>query len=156
MDVETNEIICRDLAMPHSPRVYDDELYILLSATGELVKVNIENRSYEVIKKLHGFVRGMAQFDDYLFIGLSKLREKSVAFGDLPIAETSQAAGIVILHLPTKSVVGNIKYEASVEEIYDVKVLPGVNRPGLLNTERGDHRIALSLPGAGYWAIREK
>ena len=28
--------------MPHTPRIFNDELYVLLSATGELVKVNPE------------------------------------------------------------------------------------------------------------------
>lgn len=37
MDVSSGEIVVEGLPMPHSPRVYDGKLYLLLSGTGELV-----------------------------------------------------------------------------------------------------------------------
>ena len=40
MDVHSNETICEGLPMPHSPRLYDGKLYLLLSATGELVTIS--------------------------------------------------------------------------------------------------------------------
>ena len=156
IDIENNKIIADGLAMPHSPRLYNNELYVLLSATGELAKVNISNGSVEVIKEMNGFVRGMDKHGDFLFIGLSKLRESSNTFADLPISKKSIFAGIVVIHLPTKSLAGYIKYENSVEEIYDVKVLPGMKRPGLLNHIKEDHKIALTTPEAEYWAVKQE
>ena len=120
MDVTSGEIILRDLPMPHSPRVYDGQVYLLLSATGELVSVDPEKGTYDVVKRLPGFVRGMARYGNYLFVGLSRLRQKSSAFGDLPIAKESVFCGVIVLHLPRGDIVGHIKYETSCEEIYDV------------------------------------
>ncbi|HMQ01095.1 MAG TPA: TIGR03032 family protein, partial [Cyclobacteriaceae bacterium] len=156
IDIESNQIIADGLAMPHSPRLYNNELYVLLSATGELARVNMLNGKTEIIKEMNGFVRGMDRFGDFLFIGLSKLRESSNTFADLPISKKSVFAGIVVFHLPTKSIVGYIKYENSVEEIYDVKVLQGTRRPGLLNHMKEDHRIALTSPEAEYWAVKKE
>ena len=73
MHVPSGELLLRDLPMPHTPRVYDGKLYILLSATGELVVADTEKGSYEVVTQLPGFVRGMARYHDYLFVGLSRL-----------------------------------------------------------------------------------
>ncbi|UII31748.1 TIGR03032 family protein [Fulvivirga ulvae] len=154
IDVETCETITRNLAMPHSPRIYDGELFALLSATGELIKIDIHTGKYEVIKKFDGFVRGMVRHGDYLFIGLSKLRENSSAFRDLPIAKRSLFCGIIILHLPTVGIVGHIKYESSVEEIYDVKIMAGSRRPGLLNHEGVNHKVAITSPVGDFWAVK--
>ena len=155
MDVERNEILLKDLPMPHSPRIYDGRLLLLLSATGELVEVDLTQQTYTVLKELNGFVRGMDRYGDYLFVGLSKLRKTSTAFGDLPIAKRSPVCGVVVIHMPTMSIVGHIHYAASVEEVFDVKILPGMVRPGLLGTQRADHQLALALPDTGFWAVAE-
>lgn len=154
IDVTTNEVVVDGLPMPHSPRFYDGKLYVLLSGTGELAEVDIQNKKYTVRKQLDGFVRGMDRIGDYLFIGLSKLRQTSTAFADLPIAKRSVFSGIMVMHLPTNSISGFIKYENSVEEIYDVKVLPGMQRPGILNHEKSDFRMAISFPDKTFWATQ--
>jgi len=152
IDVSSDEIILNKLPMPHSPRIYDGKLYLLLSATGELVYVDQNKGSYEVITRLSGFVRGLARYQDYLFVGLSKLRQKSSAFRDLPIAKKSLFCGIVVVYLPKGNIVGHIKYENSVEEIYDVQVLPELTRPGLMSPAKSTHRLALVMPKETFWA----
>lgn len=152
MDIEKNSILAENLAMPHSPRIYDGKLYVLLSANGELAEVDPNNGQLQIVKTFPGFVRGMDRAGDYLFIGLSKLRETSSSFRDLPIADKSLFAGIVVMHLPTGSITGHIKYETSVEEIYDVKILNGLRRPGILSPEKGERKMAITTPDADYWA----
>ena len=151
MDVASREIILEGLPMPHSPRVYDDRLYLLLSATGELVCVDSEAGTYEVVAKMPGFVRGMARVGDYLFIGLSRLRTSSRTFGDLPIAKESVFSGVYVVYLPGGHIVGHLKYLASCEEIYDLAALPGVRRPGMMGLDQ-EHRRGLSIPTTGFWA----
>lgn len=150
-DVEKNKIIARDLAMPHSPRIFNNELYVLLSATGELVKVDVNTGKYEVIVKIEGFVRGMSLHEDYLFIGLSKLRQNSSTFAKLPFAHKANHAGIVAVHLPTKSIAGQITYLSSLDEIYDVHVLSGKIRPNILNTLTEAHKEAVMTPETTFW-----
>lgn len=152
MDVESNEIICSGLAMPHTPRLFKEELYVLLSAKGELAKIDTQSGKIETVARLDGFVRGMALQGDYLFVGISKLRQNSSAFGKLPFAAKAKQAGIAIIHLPTGSLAGQIHYHISLDEIYDVAVLPQKMRPNILNTRNAAYLQGLTTPDATYWA----
>ena len=152
IDTSNHEVVLKDLPMPHSPRWFDGQLYLLLSATGELVQVDIERQSYQVIKSLNGFIRGMAKHGDYLFIGTSKLRENSSTFKHLEIAKLANKASVIVMHLPTQSIVAEMVYHNSVDEIYDIQIIPDKRRPGILNTEGDIHKQALSLPRATFWA----
>ena len=134
MDVSSGEIVVEGLPMPHSPRVYDGKLYLLLSGTGELVCAEPETGGYEVVAQLPGFVRGMARCGDYLFVGLSKLRKTSSTFAALPISEQAVFSGIVVVSLSEGRIVEHLRYETGVEEIYDVQVLSegaAINTPQL-------------------------
>lgn len=153
MDVPSNSIVAEGLSMPHSPRIYNNKLYVLESSAGNLVCIDPMNGKKEIIVSLDGFARGMDKIGDFLFIGLSKLRKKSATFNDLPIAKKSLFCGIVVVHLPTAKIVGHLKYENSVEEIYDVRIMPGMRRPGLVSAQKAEHRLALTTPEEDYWAI---
>lgn len=152
IDVETNEIILDKLPMPHSPMMHKGELYMLLSASGEFVKVNLAERKYEVVKNLNGFCRGMDIYGDYAFIAMSKLRKNSSTFAKLPFAKTADAAGIKVIHLPTAAIVGEFTYLSSVDEIYSLKILGNSTRPNILNTTNPFHKLSLSIPGETFWA----
>jgi uncharacterized protein (TIGR03032 family) len=151
-EIESNEIIAENLGMPHSPKIFNNELYVLLSATGELVKINPTTGEKEVIVKLEGFVRGMSLYKDYLFIGLSKLRENSSTFSKLKFEHKANESGIYIVHLPSKSIAGKITYLSSVDEIYDIHILADSIRPNIMNTLTPDYKKSLMIPGATYWA----
>ena len=150
-DVSTNEVVAEGLPMPHTPRLFNGRLYLLLSATGEVVEIDRATGERRTVCAPGGFVRGMALAGEYLFVGLSKLRRESSTFGKLPFAGRANVAGIAIVHLPTGARAGHIRYLSSVDEIYDVHVLGGKRRPNILNTLTPDHRAALSTPEATYW-----
>lgn len=152
IDVDSNEVLLGGLAMPHSPRIYNGDLYMLLSATGELINVNTESGTYEVVKKFDGFCRGLAIYNDYAFVGFSKLRKNSSTFAKLSFSEKANFAGIKIIHLPTNAEVCEIIYQSSVDEIYEVEVLPNMIRPNVLNTINEVHKYALAIPGTTFWA----
>lgn len=152
-DIDSDEVIATGLAMPHSPRIFNNELYVLLSATGELVKVDVKTGKYENVIKTDGFVRGMSLYKDYLFIGLSKLRKNSSTFGKLSFAEKANQSGVLIVHLPTASIAGKISYETSVDEIYDVHILGDKIRPNIMNTLNENYKLGLMTPESTYWAL---
>ena len=153
MDIDTGEVIVQNLRMPHSPRLFNGELFVLFSATGEIVKIFPETGTFETIARIDGFVRGMAQYQDFLFVGLSKLRQNSSTFAKLEIAKKASYSGIAVFHLPTGSFYGEIRYSASVDEIYDIQVLPGKIRPNILNTIQPEYKEGLSIPGTTFWAM---
>jgi uncharacterized protein (TIGR03032 family) len=152
IDVETNETILDKLPMPHSPMIYNGEMYMLLSASGEFVKVNMKEKKLEVIKKLDGFCRGLDIIGDYAFVAMSKLRKNSSTFAKLPFADKAGVAGIKVIHLPTKAIVGEFVYLASVEEIYALKILKNTIRPNIINPSNPIHKYSLSIPGSTFWA----
>ena len=94
----------------------------------------------------------MAFQDEYMFVGKSKLRASSSIFKNLDMAKNDIKAGVVVLHIPTGRILGEINYLNSVEEIYDVQILPGLIRPNILSPEDDFHFQSLSIPTATFWA----
>lgn len=152
IDIETHKIIAEGLSMPHSPRIYNNELYVLLSGTGELIKIDPESGNHEVIIKTDSFIRGMSFHKDYLFIGISKLRDSSTTFGKLKDINEDADAGVLIIHLPTRKIFGRITYPELIEEIYDVHILAGKLRPNILNTDEEDYKSGLMIPNKTFWS----
>lgn len=155
IDVKTDAILLDNLPMPHSPMLYKGALYFLLSASGQLVRYDLQTKQTEVVKELDGFCRGLDIVDDYAFVGMSKLRKNSSTFAKLEFSDKATTAGIKIIHLPTKAMVAELSYEASVDEIYEVKLLKGSLRPNILNTTNPIYKRALSIPETTFWAREE-
>ncbi len=151
--VPTNKIVVDGLAMPHSPRYYDGKVYVLLSASGQLLCYDPEKNTSDIVADLGGFVRGMSKVDNYLFIGLSKIRKTSKGFKDLPIADKANSAGVIIFDMNIKEIVAFIIYESSVDEIYDVKTIKNTKRPGIVTPQKKVHNFAVSFPNASFWKI---
>lgn len=152
MHIPTNEIIAEGLAMPHAPRWYDGKLYCLLSAKEALICIDPQNGHVETVAHIPGFVRGMAKHGDYLFIATSKVRKESSTFKHLELTANEDNASIQVLHLPSAKIVAGMTWKASVDEIYDVQILPNTSRPNILNTYQDDHYKALLLPHTTYWS----
>jgi hypothetical protein len=94
----------------------------------------------------------MCKHGDFLFIGTSKLRKSSTTFKALEIDKEADKAGIVVVHLPSAKVVASMQWHNSVDEIYDIQVLPDTRRANILNTYQDTHHKALMLPNTTYWS----
>lgn len=138
IDVKTNQIICRRLSMPHSPRVHKGELWVLNSGTGELgvvvpAKDGESEGHFEAKVFCPGFVRGLAFCGDYAFVGLSKPRYKR--FEGLALDEKLKAVdsdpwcGIQIIQLSTGTCVDWLRIDGNLAELYDLEVIPKVMAP---------------------------
>jgi len=130
IDMYSNTILARGLAMPHSLRIYQGDLWVLNSGTGEIGLITA--RGWEPLMYLPGFVRGLAFHGPYAFVGLSKIREKQT-FGGLPIEEKAKElkCGVQVVNIETGVVVGLLEFTEKVEELYDVQIIPHRN-PRLL------------------------
>ncbi|MBL8829256.1 MAG: TIGR03032 family protein [Planctomycetaceae bacterium] len=127
MEVPTGKIITRGLAMPHSPRVYQGQLFVLDSGHGRLTAVEANTGRLAPVAALPGYTRGLAFHGPYAFVGLSKIREKST-FGGVPIAEdrAKLKCGVGVIHLPTGRLAAHFEFVTGVEEIFDVQLIPNV------------------------------
>jgi protein O-GlcNAc transferase len=130
IDVPTSQTIVRGLAMPHSPRVHNGQLWVLDSGHGRLSRVDLPTGQTEAVTHLPGYTRGLAFHGPYAFIGLSRIRETSV-FGGIPIAAHREQlkCGVAVVDLRTGRLVAHFCFASGVSEIFAVEVLPGVRCP---------------------------
>lgn len=152
IDVETDEIVLRGLSMPHSPRWYQDKLWLLNSGTGELWRIDPTTWKHEVVCALPGFGRGLTLLGNYALIGLCQSRETHI-FGELPLQERFEQliCGVAVVDLQQGSLVGLLEFPTGCRELYDVKFLPGILRPNLLNSDKEAVREAFIAPEFAYW-----
>jgi uncharacterized protein (TIGR03032 family) len=132
IDVPSNRTVARGFAMPHSPRVHQDRVWLLDSGAGRLVTVDPATGEVRPVAEQPGYARGLALHGSYAFIGLSKIRETST-FGGMPIAQRRESlrCGVGVVDLAAGRNVAHLEFQAGVDEIFDVQVLPGVRLPAL-------------------------
>ena len=135
LDVASSEIIVRGLSMPHSPRWYDDRLWLLESGSGSVGLVDPARQCYQSIATLPGFTRGLDFYGPLAFIGLSQVRESAVfsgiAIAERPVAE--RCCGVWVIDIRSGQTVAFVKFEDAVQEIFAVEVLVNSRFPDLIN-----------------------
>ncbi len=150
IDVQANEIICRSLSMPHSPRWHDGKLYVLNSGAGEFGTVNLASGKFEPICFCPGYARGLAIVGNFAVIGLSTCRENrtfsGLALDDALAAKDVQPrCGLLVVDLRTGDIAHSLNIEGIVRELYDVAILPGVIMPGALGFKTEEIRRTITI-----------
>jgi uncharacterized protein (TIGR03032 family) len=152
IDISTSEIMLRGLSMPHSPRWYDNRLWVLNSGTGELLLVDPNNGRTTVACRLPGYLRGLTFVGPYALVGLCKIREKHI-FGGLPVQQLHEVlpCGIAIIDLRSGTQTGFFEFTEGCEELFEIQFLPGIRRPMILSLEKPQVRQAVCNPDSSYW-----
>ncbi|MEM7020864.1 MAG: TIGR03032 family protein [Pseudomonadota bacterium] len=147
IDVETNEILCRGLSMPHSPRWYDNRLWVLESGKGNLSTVNPQTSEVTAVATLPGFTRGLDFIGRWAFIGLSQVRETAV-FSGIPITESLQEriSGVWMVDIHTGDIVAFLRFEDLIQEIFAVQILHGIRFPEVVDPDNEILANSYSLP----------
>ncbi len=138
MEVPSGRVIATGFAMPHSPRFFQDKLWVLDSGRGRLTTVDISTGAIQPMGEMPGYTRGLAMQGQFAFVGLSKIRETST-FGGVPIAARIDElkCGVGVFDLHSGQTVATFQFVTGVDEIFDVSVLPGVRSPAF----RGPHTV---------------
>ncbi|QEH39160.1 hypothetical protein OJF2_77720 [Aquisphaera giovannonii] len=127
MEVESGEVVASGLSMPHSPRIHAGRLWACESGAGTLGVVDPATGRYEPVAAAPGFTRGLDFAGRFAFVGLSQVRESAV-FSGIPIterlAERDRTCGVAVVDIVTGSVVGLLRFDGAVQEIFAVAVLP--------------------------------
>ena len=154
IDVVTNEIVCEGLSMPHSPRWYRDELWVLNSGRGEIGKVNLKRRRFEPLAFCPGYLRGLTFVGDHAVVTLSQPRHDKTFNGlelddELAKRDATAQCGLQVVDLRSGEISHWVKVEHQVTEIYDVVALPGAIRPMSLGlkTDEIERLLVLDPPG---------
>ncbi|MDJ0681022.1 MAG: TIGR03032 family protein [Xenococcaceae cyanobacterium MO_167.B52] len=134
IDVPSNEIVATGLSMPHSPRVYQDRLWVHNSGTGYFGLIELKTGKFQPVTFCPGYLRGLAFINNYAVVGISQPRENQT-FSNLPLDDnlaaykTEPYCGLLVIDLKTGKMVHSLLIEGIVSELYDVAILPGVKRP---------------------------
>jgi uncharacterized protein (TIGR03032 family) len=147
-------VVAERLSMPHSPRVYQGRLWLLNSGTGTLGSIDFTSGTFVPLVFCPGYLRGLAFAGHYAIVGLSRPRHDKT-FGGLALEQelTQRGAdarcGLLVIDLRTGDTVHWVRLEGMVSELYDVVVLPGVNRPTLFGfkTDEIQRTISVGDPG---------
>jgi uncharacterized protein (TIGR03032 family) len=152
IDVQANEIITRNLSMPHSPRWHNGKVWLLNSGDGQLGYVDPANGQFVPVADCPGFARGLHIVGDYAIVGLSKLRDNTFSSGlrikqKLEDAHVPQRCGLLVISLKTGKVEHWLTIEGTITELYDVAFLPGIQRPYTPGFGQPElHRHAFNVP----------
>lgn len=159
IDVQANQVVLEGLSMPHSPRLYRGELWVLNSGTGELGVVRGLGKgaksapSFEPRAFCPGFLRGLSFHGDFAFVGLSKPRYKRfeglALDAKLREADSEPWCGIQVIDIKTGHCVDWFRIDGAVAELYDVEVLPGIACPMSVSPSSHDLASLITYEGRG-------
>lgn len=164
VDVESREVVASGFSMPHSPRLYRDQLWLLDSGRGQLGRVDRSTGTFESVAFLPGYPRGLTFTGDYAIVGVSKPRHEKTFTGlplDLELSRRKANAqcGLFVIDLRSGDCVHWLHIEGSIVELYDVVVLPGVRRPKAFGfqTDEIRHNVWFANQGKVHqWSGRER
>ncbi|MGA1932839.1 TIGR03032 family protein [Arcobacter sp. YIC-464] len=136
IDVDTNEILIDGMIMPHSPKVYNGEVYVCDSGYGTVFKYNPITKERTQIVKLQGFTRGLYFYGGIMFVGTSQVRVSDMK-NPMPISKeyNETYAGVWMINLEDNSVIGYIKFDGDVDQIYDVAIIPDSINPEIISED---------------------
>ncbi|MEL7444428.1 MAG: TIGR03032 family protein [Pseudomonadota bacterium] len=138
IDVETGDVICEGLSMPHSPRWHDGKLWVLNAGTGDFGYVELPKKkggigTFKPVAFCPGFLRGLAFYGQFAFVGLSRPRYErfeGLALDKRLIEADSEAwCGVQVIDTKTGNCVDWFRIDGDVGELYDVEIIAGFNCP---------------------------
>lgn len=134
LEIDSGEVVLRGLSMPHSPRFYHGQFWILESGIGALSVAELQKGTTTTVTKMPGFTRGLDFCGCYAFVGLSQVRETAV-FSGIPLVETlpERACGVWVIDLRSGKTAAFLRFEGTVQEIFAVQVLPNITFPDVIN-----------------------
>ncbi len=149
IDVETDEIVCEGLSMPHSPRWHNGRLWVLNAGTGFLGWVDLDTKKFVPHAFVPGFARGLSIIGNVAAVGLSKPRNQR--FEGLQLDEELRKrdaepwCGVQIVSLTNGDVLNWIRFEGDISEIFDISFLPNVRNPMMIGLRTAEIRDLITF-----------
>ena len=131
LDVASGEVVASGLSMPHSPRLYDGRLWVLNSGQGQFGWIDRDSGEFNPVAFCPGYARGLAFIGRHAVIGLSRPRNNQTFAGlaldgELARRDAVPRCGLIIVDIDTGVTVEWMRLAHTIDELYDVAVLPGV------------------------------
>jgi uncharacterized protein (TIGR03032 family) len=128
-----DRLLTEGLSMPHSPKVWNGQLYVLDSGRGYLCRVDRDSGEAERIAFMPGFLRGLSFVGNYAIATLSLPRDRSFAGleldDELKAKDGEPWCGVQIVDLGSGDVVQWVRLTGAIRELFDVAVISGAAAP---------------------------
>ena len=155
LDVASGEVVASGLSMPHSPRLHDGRLWVLNSGQGQFGWIDRDSGEFNPVAFCPGYARGLAFIGRHAVIGLSRPRNNQTFAGlaldgELARRDAAPRCGLIIVDTDTGVTVEWMRLAHTIDELYDVAVLPGVIQAEMIGF-RGEaiqQAISPELPAA--------
>ncbi len=149
IDMDTNEIVCEGLSMPHSPRWANGKLWVLNAGTGHLGWVDFETKKFVPLAFFPGFLRGLSIMGNIAAVGLSKPRNKRFEGlqldAELAKRDVEPWCGVQIISLTNGDVQNWIRFDGDISEIFDISFLPNVRNPMMVGLRTPEIRDLITF-----------
>ncbi len=149
IDVDTDEIVCEGLSMPHSPRWHNGKLWVLNAGTGQLGWVDFEKKAFVPHAFVPGFARGLSIIGNVAAVGLSKPRNQRFEGlqldDELKKRDADAWCGVQIISLTNGDVMNWIRFEGDISEIFDISFLPNVKNPMMIGLRTNEIRELITF-----------
>jgi uncharacterized protein (TIGR03032 family) len=151
IETRTGATLLDGLSVPHSPRLVEGRLFLCESGHGTLIEVDPRTRATRRLATLPGFARGLDALDNVFFVGLSKLRNASTS--RLPLASRAETlvCGLAAVDRDSGAVLGWLALD-DFEEVFDVRVLPGVVNVAFEGPDSPASNAYVDMPGRVFLA----
>ena len=149
IDIETDEVVCEGMSMPHSPRWANGKLWVLNAGTGQLGWVDFASKKFVPLAFFPGFLRGLSIIGNVAAVGLSKPRNQR--FEGLQLDEELRKrdsdpwCGVQIVSLTNGDVSNWIRFEGDITEIFDISFLPDVRNPMMIGLRTSEIRDLITF-----------
>ena len=113
--------------------------------------MDLESGKFQAIVFCPGYVRGLAFWQNWAIVGLSKPRGGDNTFSgleldDLLVAKDAEPrCGMMVIDLTTGAIVHWLRFEGIVTELYDVQVISGVQKPMALGFQTDEIAQLITL-----------
>lgn len=150
IDVAADEIVCRGLSMPHSPRWHDGRLWLHNSGSGEFGFLDPGKGVFEAVCFCPGYLRGLSFIGNHAVIGLSKPRD-SKTFSGLPLdaalarRKMQPRCGLYVVDLISGDVVHSVMLDGAITELYDVGIIRGKTQPTAFGPKSPELKKTISV-----------
>ena len=150
LDIASGAVIASGLSMPHSPRLHDGRLWVLNSGQGELGVIDPRDGRFTPVSFCPGYARGLAFIGPWAVVGLSRPRRnhtfEGLALQDLLAAkDAAPRCGLVVVDTRTGRIAHWLRFEHTIDELYDVAILAGVRQAEAIGFVGEDIERAVSV-----------
>lgn len=150
IDVKSNEIVLEGLSMPHSPRWYQNKLWLLDSGNGYFGFLDQKTDRFEKVCLCPGYARGLSFIGDFAVIGLSLPRHNKTFDGleldnQLKQKNTEPRCGLAVIDLRTGDMVHSLRISGAITELYDIAVLADTKNPMAVGFRNDEIRRMISV-----------